>query len=1168
MNKITPEIINAIKENKLIIFVGSGLSKQFNFPDWKELTCNIITEINLQNPEAGIDSMIPAIKSNIFSPIEVLDKLGKYNPIVLSEICKSFKLTGNENFDKHRKLLELSSKVITTNFDKSFELSNIDIEVIPYKSDFKISQLHDLNRYLFKLHGCIDYPDDCVIYSEQYKKIYNEDSSAFFELKKIISENTILFVGFSLTDPYVKEAFHAIHQMYKGFTRNHFILTTDCTFEVGLKIPSIKSILLNNYDNDFNDILDELISHKQRLLQQEEEPKIETSKNDEIDIIKSTRPSICILIPNPIDKTINYNIDEILDSFNNYDVVINVEYLTIENLRNIKSHDYIIIFTNSLKNKILIEDDFLKSKYISINEIEDNLDTKSTILTAIFYLGDDIEFENKLNTPHVFINLEKGKIKEVIKNFNYKVFTKSDGRIVVNSYSCNFTEIKLTPLSKGSSVKNIVKPNISKYIDQKQLLKFIGRKTDLENIIRKIIENQYTNLLLTIKGSGGIGKTTIITKAAIELAKRKYFNNGIYFISCQKISTFESFKYQISQCFQLINSIELKKQISENTFDKARFIILDNFETILNIQDKEEIIELVSYILDFSTIVATSRQILDLEYEDVYELRNFTTDEGVLLFKSYYSNVKPQEEKVLREQIVEKILNNNPLAIKLIAKGLINSKDLFQLKEELEVNLFKDEDLEKIFENPEDYNIEKSNSLYQSINYSYQSLTDKEKLTFELLSLFPDGIHLENFKTFVSQSKKSKISIGEKEIKSLDNKSLLENTNAFLKLQSIISRFADYQFSLKSESIKKEYYTIAYDYNNFLINILSSSKINQNIALRILDENTSNYLKIVDNLEFVEIDKSDKLIFVNDVIDIFRYTNQQNEILKREKRLYEYFGDVEHSDLFLKTTFHFLDYWTNNFEKPFAEISKLIPISVIDEYSSDDKVLKTTYLNALSIYGNEGFQQEIVNIRLNNTNWTYSISDFLFQLGYVNETFNLKDKKKLSELFLFENKIIRKKLTETEIDKYILTIHPKDTIEIVQITYLKLKCFGDVTKKDIRKLVVTNPFTKGLILLMYALIDCDTNKKKKLFIDSFTNLKHIKYYYIEAILWYCEFLKSVDDKDYTEWIKKGSDLAEKYKYRYLYHKFICLETNLIKEYDQFDYEQIINYDDIKVYINN
>ncbi len=1159
MNIISPELKNAISENKLIIFGGAGLSSQFDFPDWKTLVCNIIKRVSAQEP--GVEAMLPAIEAGYMTPISALNELKKYKKDVLLELSESFKLNGDNNYSKHKKILELSGKVITTNFDKVFEKASesFDLDMIPYKSDFKVSQLNGKEKFLFKIHGCIDYPEDCILFEEQYEEHYNEANSSVFELKKIISSNTILFLGFSLSDPFVKAIFSFINSIYKGYDREHYVVTTDVALEKEIGISSIKTLLIDDYEEGFEDLIDKLISFKTDLIKDD-------SSISKVEVVIKSKPSICILIPDSIDKQCYFNSHEIANSFSKYDVILDVNYLSIEVLRELKAYDYLLIFSNNVKNKLLIEDEYLKSKFIPIEDIEGNIDNSYIKFLAVFYLGKKIVYNDSFSIPHIFVPVEGLKFKETLKGFNYKVFSKGNIEQNSNIYTVTNKLEKIEPLKRGAYLKVPHIPKISKYIDQKLLSKFVGRKTDLENIIRKIIDNQYNSSLLVIKGSGGIGKTTIICKAAIELANRKYFSNGIHFIACHSIESIEKFYYQISHCFNLSNSIELKSQIQENFIDKSTFIILDNFETLLNSEDRGDILDLVSFIIDYATVVVTTRQILDLEYEDVYELRNFTTDEGVQLFKLYHPYVNVNEEKILREQIVEKILNNNPLAIKLIAKGLVKSKSLFKLKEELEENLFRDEDLEKIFEKPEDINIEKTYSLYQSINYSYKSLTVQEKLAFELLSLFPDGIHLENFKKFLRQSKNNKLYIGEKEIKSLDNKSMLENTRSFIKLQSIISRFADYQFSLKSEEQKNDYVTMACDYNNYFLKLLESDAIGHNLAIKIFDDNTNNYLKILDSIEYVNIKKSEKIIFIVRVIEVFRQINQPNEIYKRIEYLQEYFKDEEDLILLLTITLLVLKYWTTEFEDTFQEIQKLYPIDNINTHNMKNAVEHKTCQLAISIYGNEGKQYELVIFLLENDDVSFTYLTYFFQLGYINESYKYFEPRDFDNFFYFECKSVYNEVNQEEVNDCIRKIHKKESLQIIQVLYFKQKYFGNVANDEIRKLIVTNPYSKGLINLMYALNESDNEKKNAYFVDSLNLLKHIKYYYLDAMILYCQFLKEYDLNKYNKQLSIGFEIAEKFKYRYLLHKLNCLKTSLESPYFEEDYEEIFNIEKIRSYL--
>lgn len=162
--KIPSEIQNAIKNNELVIFVGSGLSKRFNLPTWTKLTEDIINNIN----DPKFFELIPPLKSGIFSPIEILDRIQNEHIKVSSYIKNNFKIDSNQDFSLHKKILELTDAIITTNYDNAFEEAALN-KIIPtkYTSSFNLSEINKGNTpYIFKIHGCYTEPDNCIIFSE------------------------------------------------------------------------------------------------------------------------------------------------------------------------------------------------------------------------------------------------------------------------------------------------------------------------------------------------------------------------------------------------------------------------------------------------------------------------------------------------------------------------------------------------------------------------------------------------------------------------------------------------------------------------------------------------------------------------------------------------------------------------------------------------------------------------------------------------------------------------------------------------------------------------------------------------------------------------------------------------------------------------------------------
>ena len=352
---------------------------------------------------------------------------------------------------------------------------------------------------------------------------------------------------------------------------------------------------------------------------------------------------------------------------------------------------------------------------------------------------------------------------------------------------------------------------------------------------------------------------------------------------------------------------------------------------MLYLDDTLQIKAFLSFICDYATLVVTSRETLQIEGEVVYEMRQFTTDEAFELFISGIEQRKIAADEValLRQDILENLLDNNPLAIKLITGNMPKGKSLRALKEELETNLFSkisETELE-LFDDKSDLNIARKKSIYASILYSYNHLTDEEKIAFELLSLFPDGIELETFKRLSSEQNKSglphKSMITDKIIKSLENKSMLENNSGQIKLQSIVGKFAEVQLHQRDNLTR--YYQNAFEYNLSLANALVKHlKENKSHALKIFNSQQGNFLKSISYCNQVAIDTSELLDFLDDLATLFIDICSLKGFIRELSILSKDFDNMDRrcvDSILLRAR-----YFDGDFKNAFDELKQLAPL--------------------------------------------------------------------------------------------------------------------------------------------------------------------------------------------------------------------------------------------------
>ena len=709
----------------------------------------------------------------------------------------------------------------------------------------------------------------------------------------------------------------------------------------------------------------------------------------------------------------------------------------------------------------------------------------------------------------------------------------------------------------------------------------MGRNNDIRNLIIDIQKIKNKNKVITLLGSGGIGKTTIIKKIANIFSSRGYFLDGLSFIDCEYLKDYLDFEEKVRIVLEVDNAMDFKNQLSLIT-GKDRFIVLDNFETLLCLDTYEEtknIKELLFELTKLGVILITSREKIDVEFEDIYTLDNLNLNDAELLYKSIHNkDLNPKDRNILRTKILENTLNKNPLAIKLVAKLKLSintlveelSDNFFELTEGMDIDNI-DSEVKKVFSKESDFNIEKSKSLFYSISLSFERLKNNHKLMIKLLSLFPDGIHKKNFITFYNKKELKFLShrITYKDITQLEDKSLIIVSNEFIKLQSIIGRFAEYKFLSNAEEDAHEYYKRAFDYNCFLLKKGTDldSDINKRSSLILFNKNKNNFLKCLDYM--IDLSDNEKLIeFIHSLVSFLSFnTVHDAKILKKFEILYDNAKNENYKQFILLIILK-LEYFYGNFDFAFDSIKKEFPYESIFDLKYSDNSERKMYLSLENIYSMEGYDNKIlakIISSMQSNHFKLITWKKLINIGAFNIIEKIRDNRNFQvdrntfkEYDYMYNSGI---LDIDELIKYRNSLHKNELLEYVQATYVLFKVKPSlISIEDIEKLIFTNDFTHGLKLLMLALKDEDS-LKSSLFEKAIIRMSHIKYYYIEAILFYSKVLKKHNHRDYYLWFERGKKLAEKHKYNYLSHKYLCLEESkdIVYNENSYNINDVLNY---------
>lgn len=183
------QIQQAMRQNKLVVFAGAGVSKSAGVPLWGELIEELKKELDL--PQYETDYLkIPQLYKNLRKGKEFLERV--------KDILKD----GEVQYNKiHEAILNLKPcHIVTTNFDDLLE------QAVANGNDnfFTISKDEDLpfnrgERLLIKMHG--DFKSGNIVLTENDYLDYAKNFPLVRAyVMSIFASKLVLFVGFSFSD--------------------------------------------------------------------------------------------------------------------------------------------------------------------------------------------------------------------------------------------------------------------------------------------------------------------------------------------------------------------------------------------------------------------------------------------------------------------------------------------------------------------------------------------------------------------------------------------------------------------------------------------------------------------------------------------------------------------------------------------------------------------------------------------------------------------------------------------------------------------------------------------------------------------------------------------------------------------------------------------------------
>jgi SIR2-like domain len=231
---IPNELLRAVRQHRVVPFVGAGVSigvKRALFPTWGQLIEQLAVELADQAlPEGAQEVRRLAAAGAYLQAAEIACR--ELRPYLFNRVLRArFRVRRPADCDLAvvEAIWALEPPlVITTNYDDVLRWAGPDeVEVVSNDQDEELALLHEASSgapWLWHLHGTIRRLGTIILGGADYARLYvNEGTqragqyeAALFKLRQTLADRPFLYVGFSLSDPYVLQQIKDVLALTKG----------------------------------------------------------------------------------------------------------------------------------------------------------------------------------------------------------------------------------------------------------------------------------------------------------------------------------------------------------------------------------------------------------------------------------------------------------------------------------------------------------------------------------------------------------------------------------------------------------------------------------------------------------------------------------------------------------------------------------------------------------------------------------------------------------------------------------------------------------------------------------------------------------------------------------------------------------------------------------------
>jgi hypothetical protein len=207
-----------LANGEVCAFVGAGLSVGAGLPGWYQLIAPLAQSMDYDLSEArwaNGDMLIDAAQAYV-------NREGLHS--LVRRLKDKLDTTGKSPTAAHHALAALPlSLVFTANFDNLLERAYREagkrVEVVVKDSNIPFMRRGPEVVNIVKLYGDLDQPDTLVLAREQYERFFLDRPQLVRLLEVELGRSTMLYLGWSHSDPHFGLVFGQLLSKYKDFMR-------------------------------------------------------------------------------------------------------------------------------------------------------------------------------------------------------------------------------------------------------------------------------------------------------------------------------------------------------------------------------------------------------------------------------------------------------------------------------------------------------------------------------------------------------------------------------------------------------------------------------------------------------------------------------------------------------------------------------------------------------------------------------------------------------------------------------------------------------------------------------------------------------------------------------------------------------------------------------------